>query len=303
MSMNLIAASIYWVIVALWLAVLTTVIVHYMRNPSVFGTIRMLLIVVAIDTARNIVENVYFGLFFGSQLGIFSPEVAKVLGNPMLLIMPKVVNIAAGCFVLGLLLMRWLPKAVDERQRSEQTAADLETLASIDGLTGLYNRAQFDNLLRAEWSRYQRYMRPLSVMIIDVDEFKGVNDRYGHDGGDAMLKAVADICLSTKRDSDMAVRLGGDEFVVLLPETDEAAARILAERVRQNVEASPRTSGLQGPCITVSIGIASATMSMSSADAMLKQADNALYAAKRAGRNRVATAPRSFGEVQRVAAE
>ncbi|MBX9774448.1 MAG: PAS domain S-box protein [Xanthobacteraceae bacterium] len=113
--MNLAAALIYWVIVALWLAVLGIVALTYVRNPRTFGPMRFLLAVVAIDTTRNIVENLYFGLYFGAQYGIFPGAIAGVLGNPNYLIIPKLINIAAACVVLWLLLLRWVPGAVQER--------------------------------------------------------------------------------------------------------------------------------------------------------------------------------------------
>ena len=122
--MQFITALIFWVVVALWLVVLGTVAFQYVRNPRIFGTVRLLLIVVAIDTVRNIAENAYFGLYFGSQYALFPPAFATTLGNPKLLILPKIMNIAAGCVVLGLLLMRWLPKAVYERDNSEKLAAE-----------------------------------------------------------------------------------------------------------------------------------------------------------------------------------
>ena len=106
--MSLAAALIYWVIIALWLAVLGTVCVAYARNPRAFGTTRLLLAVVAIDTLRNVIENLYFGFYFGAQYGLFPGAIVGVLGNPNLLIIPKLINVAAACVVLGLLLMRWL---------------------------------------------------------------------------------------------------------------------------------------------------------------------------------------------------
>jgi PAS domain S-box-containing protein len=113
-------ASIYWVIVALWLAVLVTVATAYARNPRIFGVTRLLLIVVGVDTTRNIIENLYFGLYFGSQYGLFEPSIANTLGSPYLLIVPKIVNVLAACVVLGLLLFRWLPLALTERLQAER---------------------------------------------------------------------------------------------------------------------------------------------------------------------------------------
>ena len=124
-------ALIYWVIVALWLAILTTVAIAYWRNPRTFGVTRLLLIVVGVDTTRNIVENVYFGLYFGSQYGLFSHSIADVLGSPQLLIVPKLVNVAAACVVLGLLLLRWLPLALAERLEAE-TMVQVKTQQLID---------------------------------------------------------------------------------------------------------------------------------------------------------------------------
>ena len=97
-----------------------------------------------IDTARNIFENSYFGVYFGSQYGLFPASMAQVLGQPFLLVLPKIVNVIAGCFVLGVLLLRWLPLAIKERGRADQRATDLETLAAVDWLTGLYNRRHFE---------------------------------------------------------------------------------------------------------------------------------------------------------------
>src|SRR6516164_9319274 len=100
--MNLAAASIYWVVVALWVTVLVTVLIAYGKNPRAFGTTRLLLCVLAIDTFRNIFENVYFGLYFGGLYGLFPHDVLTVLGQPLLLIVPKILNVLAGCVVLGL---------------------------------------------------------------------------------------------------------------------------------------------------------------------------------------------------------
>ena len=116
-------------------------------------------------------------------------------------------------------------------------AQEMEKLATINSMTGLYNRRHFLALAAAEWSRFQRYYRPLSVLMIDVDHFKSVNDRYGHAVGDDALIAVANACMEGKRSSDIVGRLGGEEFAMLLPETDLYQARIVAERIRKKVAA------------------------------------------------------------------
>jgi PAS domain S-box-containing protein len=113
--MSLAAALIYWVIISLWLAVLTAVGVAFWRNPRTFGAVRLLLSVIVIDTVRNIIENLYFGLYFGGQYGLFPTAIVGVLGNPTYLIIPKVMNVVAASAVLGLLVLRWLPQASKER--------------------------------------------------------------------------------------------------------------------------------------------------------------------------------------------
>jgi hypothetical protein len=113
---TLIAAMTYWVIVAIWLTVLGTLILFYIRNPRTFGTTRLLLAVLCIDTFRNIFENIYFGLYFGSVYEFLPSSVAAVMGAPVLLIVPKVLNVIAGLVVLALLLGRWLPTAIKEHE-------------------------------------------------------------------------------------------------------------------------------------------------------------------------------------------
>jgi PAS domain S-box-containing protein len=113
--MSLAAALIYWVIISLWLAVFATVGVAFLRNPRTFGAVRLLLSVIVIDTVRNIIENLYFGLYSGGQYGLFPAAIVGVLGNPTYLIVPKVMNVVAASAVLGLLLLRWLPQASKER--------------------------------------------------------------------------------------------------------------------------------------------------------------------------------------------
>jgi diguanylate cyclase (GGDEF)-like protein len=212
-----------------------------------------------------------------------------------LLIVPKLINVAAGCLVLGLLLHRWLPSAIRERGKSERDADDLKTLANTDGLTGLYNRRHFDAIGASEWARFQRYRRPLSVLVLDVDHFKAINDRFGHDLGDNVLKIIASVCTSVRRGSDTAARIGGEEFGVLLPETGGQAAFALAERLRLQVRACVPMIEQQRVDLSVSIGIAEADPDMTDIHVLLKRADAALYDAKHNGRNRVAIAGSSTG--------
>jgi diguanylate cyclase (GGDEF)-like protein len=280
--MTFVAASIYWVIVAIWAAVLTSAVIFYIRNPKTFGTARLLLLVVGIDAFRNVFENVYFGLYFGGQYGFFSFWPVALLGKPALLLIPKLTNIAAGSVVLALLLYQWLPEAMREWARSEERASKLRTLAAIDPLTGLNNRRQFEALARAELARSQRYMRPLSLLFVDIDHFKSVNDRFGHETGDRVLRSVANVLTSAKRQSDIVGRIGGEEFAILLPETGKEAACTIAERFRQLVGTCGQHLG-----VTISVGVAGATATTAGIETLCRHADQALYEAKREGRDRV----------------
>jgi len=167
-----------------------------------------------------------------------------------------------------------------------RNAEMLEKLATTDSMTRLFNRRHFLSLAEAEWSRFQRYQRPLSVLAIDIDHFKSVNDRYGHAVGDEAIVSVADACKQGRRASDVVGRFGGEEFVMLLPETDQAQAMIVAERLREAVAAHVLHVHKVQFKLTISIGVAEATLSMSGIDALLRAADQALYQAKAEGRNR-----------------
>jgi diguanylate cyclase (GGDEF)-like protein len=165
-------------------------------------------------------------------------------------------------------------------------AEQLEKLATTDPLTGLYNRRHFLALADKEWSRFQRYQRPLSMLMVDIDHFKAVNDRFGHATGDEALKLVAETCRTGQRESDIVGRIGGEEFALLLPETDAAQARTVAARIQSSLAVQPFIVDGEPVVLTVSIGLAAATLSMSGTDALMKAADQALYSAKEQGRNR-----------------
>jgi diguanylate cyclase (GGDEF)-like protein len=167
-----------------------------------------------------------------------------------------------------------------------RNAEHLERLATTDSLTGLYNRRHFLGALEAEWSRFQRYYRSVSVLMVDIDHFKAINDRYGHAVGDEAIKAVAEACLDGKRKSDVVGRLGGEEFAVLLPETSLSRAKIVAERIRKRISALAMKAHKVQFQITASVGIAEALVSMPGMDALVVAADQALYRAKAQGRNR-----------------
>lgn len=189
-------------------------------------------------------------------------------------------------------LNRQLYEAEAELRRSlalnQQLLLETDKLARTDALTALPNRRQFFRTAEAALAESRRSGRPLALLALDVDHFKRINDQGGHQLGDTVLREVAQCCRASLRASDLAARIGGEEFALLLPATDLAQARQLAERLRQDI------ATLQLPAaVTVSIGCAELTPEMPhSVDALLARADEALYAAKDAGRNRVSSARR-----------
>jgi diguanylate cyclase (GGDEF)-like protein/PAS domain S-box-containing protein len=177
------------------------------------------------------------------------------------------------------------------RDMTEEKAAQiaLEQLATRDGLTGLANRRCFDDTLRAEWARAMRQHQPLSLLMVDVDNFKAYNDAHGHLGGDECLKRIASAVASEMRANDLVARYGGEEFSVILPNQSLKGAAIVAERIRSRVEQLQLAHGREGgKHVTVSIGAATA-IAASDADPsqLVATADAALYRAKHMGRNRI----------------
>lgn len=166
----------------------------------------------------------------------------------------------------------------------------IRKLSVIDSLTHLYNRRQFMALLQAEYKRTIRHNLNLSVIFLDIDNFKRINDTYGHLTGDQVLKGLAQAILTTVRTSDVAGRYGGEEFVVYLPETNHENATMLAERLRKVVESSSIPNGHGNPLqVTVSVGVASGSEidAGSPIEHLLDLADQRLYVAKQTGKNRV----------------
>jgi diguanylate cyclase (GGDEF)-like protein len=161
----------------------------------------------------------------------------------------------------------------------------MERLASIDAMTGVNNRRHFLVLAESEWSRFKRYGRPLALLMLDIDRFKSINDTYGHDVGDEVIKATAASLRTHKRSSDIVGRLGGEEFAMILLEATLDSAVAAGERLRQLVAESIITAGEHRIPITISVGASVSRAETSSIDELLKQADIALYEAKHSGRN------------------
>jgi two-component system cell cycle response regulator len=192
------------------------------------------------------------------------------------------------------LLVRCLTQIRRKRynDRLRESVNQTIELAVTDALTGLNNRRYLDKHLKLLFDRAAARGRPLSVCITDIDRFKSVNDTYGHDAGDEVLKEFAARVRSTVRGADLACRYGGEEFVVIMPDTSPETAAAVAERLRHVVESEPFVLRQSGAALTVtaSLGISSSIYGATSAEELVKQADRALYEAKHGGRNRVVAA-------------
>lgn len=165
-------------------------------------------------------------------------------------------------------------------------------LAITDGLTGLHNRRYLDSHLGALFEEAKLRQRTVSALLLDIDRFKTINDTYGHDAGDEVLRAFADRIRTHTRGIDIVARYGGEEIMIILPDADLDGGHLIAERIRERIEATPFLiqKGTRTVAVTVSIGVSARRADDADAAAMIKRADLALYRAKDSGRNRVESA-------------
>jgi diguanylate cyclase (GGDEF)-like protein len=208
---------------------------------------------------------------------------AGLVANPNPGIRPLV---AMAVNLTGVYLLAYIGASVGREQRRTRDAAI--RMSTVDSLTGLYNRSYLFAALEREIARGDRSGRAFCLVMLDLDDLKAVNDRFGHVAGDQVLRGVADVVRNGVRKIDTAARYGGDEFVALLPETDPTGGWVVAEKIRLTVA----EQGLPGvdPGPTVSVGVVSYPADGRSADALLVSADRAMYASKRGGKNKVARA-------------
>jgi len=181
----------------------------------------------------------------------------------------------------------------DELRKKNRQLSELlrkvEELAITDSLTGLFNRRHIETILDREWKRSRRYNQCMTIGFIDIDHFKAVNDAFGHKAGDAVLKEFSDVLRKSLRDVDFTARWGGEEFLAVLPCTDRQQGTKVAARLLNDI-ASHRFRDTGQHAITVSIGLASSDLRIDGWEKLIDLADNAMYEAKRDGRNRVGVA-------------
>lgn len=212
--------------------------------------------------------------------------------------------IVPGVFFLGACFV-WLSATL-----SLQTTMDvmrigiLERETVTDPLTGVFNRRYLDRRLSEEVASARRYGLPLSVLLLDIDHFKQINDRHGHQAGDQVLVTLGEIAVGELRESDILARYGGEEFLVIAPHTPLLGATSVAERLRERIEShdfhlADEPGGIRGIRVTASIGVASLGDGVEDKERLIHAADENLYRAKQEGRNRVIagapSAPRSTG--------
>lgn len=176
-----------------------------------------------------------------------------------------------------------------ERNRQlESMLHHVESLAITDPLTGIFNRRRFSDVLRREVAVTRRYRNSLSMLMLDLDHFKAVNDRFGHDAGDEVLRSIANALTGSLREVDLAARYGGEEFAVIMPQTTKVNAGIVAQRIARQIALMSHTFDGEKVALTASMGVAEiADLQQGTAENLVKAADIALYEAKRTGRNRI----------------
>lgn len=278
----------------LWTQVLYCVILTRMENGMLFGQAGFPIFYI-------------FVLLIGQGLPMAWP-IASVLLLPAVPVLLALAGWLPGFSMLGYSLLAWPMSActlliyvlsAQNYLRRKALEAALEQASNTDALTGLSNRRHFMPALEREWIRAVRMKLPLSVLMVDIDHFKQINDRHGHPTGDTAIRALAQVCREGSREMDWVARLGGEEFALLLPGTELPQAVAVAERIRRLAEGRELLSEAGEPLrFTVSIGVAVPGPDVSDGEALLARADAALYQAKQGGRNQVraALAERNAGE-------
>jgi diguanylate cyclase (GGDEF)-like protein len=293
-------------------------VVHDLLPPRSLGTAKFIVegsvaitfasLLVLLTGAENSPFFFTFPLIVGGAALVVSPRITFALaaiaslGYIIATALPpgpvEPVTVAkVGINLTALVLLAYVASVIAREQRIARDAA--VRLSTVDPLTGLFNRTFFFAAVDREIARSLRSNRGFCVLMMDVDELKGINDRYGHFFGDQVIRGVSEVIESGVRKIDTAARYGGDEFVVLLPETDPTGAWVLAEKVRIGVtELEISVAGTEIPA-SISVGVVNFPDDGQTSDALLISADQAMYASKRAGKNKVMAFPVAVGGGER----
>jgi diguanylate cyclase (GGDEF)-like protein len=233
-------------------------------------------------TRRTLITG--FGLL---GIGTLQDVFDELYSMPHALGLFENIGLPAGLIIIAVGLYGWAGELRSAYASLERHKRQLERISTTDELTDLFNARHFDRQLKHELERAHRYERPLSLLFLDIDDFKQYNDTHGHLAGNAVLRTCASIISNALRRSDQAYRFGGEEFTVILPETGMERAEAVAMRIREQFQAHAFYPGDRGPVhITISIGVAECQPT-DSASALIDKADSAMYEAKMRGKNRV----------------
>ncbi|GAA5217281.1 GGDEF domain-containing protein [Corallincola platygyrae] len=263
-------------------------------QPGVFENhIFIAMIVLGLMCATTAMSSPSYRLFIRDMAPVVIIGCARPLFEEGLLY--HAMSALSVCFSIlmvnvGLQIHRNLLRMLCLQQERRQLITELENMATTDALTGVSNRRAFIQCASEEINRSRRYEHPLSLLMIDIDHFKKVNDTFGHAMGDEVIKQVAQMIERDCRHNDRLARFGGEEFAVLLPESEICLAELTAERIRQRIESTEIIKEGQEVRVTISVGVAELSATDQHIDRLLDVADKRLYQAKNNGRNRVETA-------------
>ncbi len=247
-------------------------IVDYITNPELALSIFYLIPISLVAWYTGLWTGILFSVI--STIVWLVPDMITVLGRTYSAIAYWNAVARLGFFLIVTAILAALKTALDREKESART----------DPLTGVSNRNCFYTLASMEVDRAQRYRHPLTIVYIDLDDFKTINDNLGHHVGDALLRIVAQTIQTTLRMIDIAARLGGDEFVILLPETEYKQAQAVVQRIQQNLLSAMQAEGWS---VTFSIGAVTYVRPPANVDEMIKQADAFMYTVKSSGKNKI----------------
>ena len=271
--------------------ILFLVLSNFTRPTNYLTTASDIIVPFAIYVLSPLKVFYSIALAFGFSMGtLYVDHFFKTGVDPIILGAATSAQIVVHALGLGsaLQIQSYRRRSFKAYMKEKDAKEMVSYLANIDPLTKSLTRRQFFNIAESEFLRFSRYHRPFSVLVLDLDRFKIVNDTFGHHAGDLVLRSFSLVALEQKRAQDTFGRLGGEEFGLLLPETNLEQAKVVAERIQKTWEKSP--VNLDGVYIqsTVSIGVAEANVEDKSFDDLLRRADRTMYKAKERGKNQVA---------------
>lgn len=274
-----------------WLSfiILSILLFNFVHPGNLFNTTYDVIIPFAVYILSPLKILYTIGLAFGFSVGTLSIDYFHKSAALNTAITAQIIVHVLG-WVSSIQIQSYRRRSFKAYMQEKDAKEMVAYLANIDSLTKSLTRRQFFNIAESEFLRFSRYRRNLSVLVLDADYFKNINDTYGHYAGDLVLRSLSLVILEQKRAQDTFGRLGGEEFGLLLPETNLEQAKIVADRVQKTWSQTPCNVDSQLIYSTVSIGVAEANKEDKSFEDVLRRADRMMYKAKASGRNKVAAA-------------